>query len=815
MSEWPRIPYVVRGLLRDPVLALTATAILALCIGASTTMFSIVDSILVRPLPYPDSTRIYWISERMKRDREGGVSADYYDLREKNRVFDDVAAFVPLTLNWGGIERPEHLDAAQVSASLFRVLGVRPILGRYLARDEEGSKAPPVVVVSYSFWRNRLGADAGIAGKTILLDGLPNTIIGVMPQGFDFPRGTAIWKPLPLDEASQLPRSVNRMLWQVTMIARLRQRVRPQELEADMDRLTYVIHAAYPSEWRGGLLDLAAIVATPLQRRLTGDLRPALLVLSGAVAMVLLIACVNLAGLLLARASTRQRELAVRLALGSGRGRIVRQMLLESVALSLPGGLAGCGIAWLAVHLLNARKPWLLVNYPPISVDARVLAFAFGLTMITAFAFGMAPAFAAARVGIHDPLKGAGRTHSGGKSVARLRRILVVAELGVSLMLLIGAGLLARSFVKLTRTNLGFPPDHLLTLRVNLAELSYATAARQARFYEDVLARVKQLPMVRSAAVASHIPLQDPYGFVGISRFQIEGRAPLPRSEWPSASTVVVSPEFFHTMEMPIERGRLFDKPCGTGAAKDIVVNTAFVQRIFPGENPVGHRTVSGPHDYGGWTIVGVVSTIQEGALGVETSPMMYSCVSGSADAFLLGGMALFVRTAGDPNAAIRAVEGQVYAVDRNQPVFDVKTMQERLEQSLAPQQFQLMLIGGFAALALALAGAGVYGVMSYLVARRTREIGIRMAMGARTRDVLALAIRESMLLVAVGAGIGLAGAWALTRYVRSMLYGVTAWDGMTFTLAPMVLAAIVLLATAGPARRAAGTDPMTALRED
>jgi putative ABC transport system permease protein len=277
---------------------------------------------------------------------------------------------------------------------------------------------------------------------------------------------------------------------------------------------------------------------------------------------------------------------------------------------------------------------------------------------------------------------------------------------------------------------------------------------------------------------------------------------------------VTVSPEFFHTMEMPLQKGHLFDKPCGTGAAKEIVVNTAFVRQIFPGENPIGHRTVRGPHG-GGWTIVGVVSTIQEDALGVEPSPMMYSCVSGSADAFGLGGLALFVRTAGDPNAAIRAVEGQVYAVDRNQPVFDVKTMQERLVQSLAPQQFQLMLIGGFAALALALAGAGVYGVMSYLVTRRTREIGIRMAMGARTRDVLALVIRESMLLVAVGAGIGLAGAWALTRYVRSMLYGVTAWDGTTFTLAPMVLAAIVLLATAGPARRAAGTDPMTALRED
>ena len=811
------VRYAVRALRHDPVLTLVAALSLAICIGANTTIFSVVNTVLLRPLPYPDSNRLYWISELLGRPPvEVAVAGDYFSVSEENRVFSSVAAYDTTTLNWAGVEKPEQVDAAQVTSSFFRVFGTAPMMGRYLSAAEDGPREAAVVVLSYGFWRTRLGADPHVVGRTLVLDRQPCTVIGVMPQGFDYPKNMQMWKPFNLDEAEQKQRMRMRIL---SMVGRLKPGVSEAQLDVEMDRLTHAIRAEYPKEYNaGGFLKGMKIMAAPLQRRMTGDMRPALMVLTGAVALVLLIACVNLASLMLARAAARQRELAVRLALGSSRARIIRQMLTESVVLALPGGAGGIALAFLAVAGLNAWKPLVLINYPAISLDLRTLAITLGLTVLTGVIFGIAPALSAARLSMQDALKGEGSSIP----AARLRKLLVMAELAVSLVLLIGAGLLARSFITLARTDLGFPPEHLLTMRVNLVPGEYPTGAKQVRFYEEVLERVRRFPVVRGAAFGTDVPLDGVASFSAMS-FDVVGRAPVPRAQRPQTGVSVVSPEFFGTMGIPLRRGRLFDAHDGP---ETILVDENFASTIFPGEDPVG-RQIRGPGEP--LTIAGVVGTVRGDSLtgnapvahnNIGSGPLnpslprVYHCASTARGSFL-GRMALMVRTTGDPRAAIRAVEDQVYAVDRNQPVFAVKTMEELLDQSLAPERFHLLLIGIFAFIAIALAAIGVYGVMSYLVTLRTREIGIRVAMGARPGVVARRVVGESIALAVLAALGGVAGAWALTRYVKSMLYGVTALDPVTFAIAPLALLLIVVAAAFGPAWRAARVDPMEALRHE
>ncbi len=771
-----------RVLRRDPVLWLTATLTLALCIGANTTVFSLVNSILLRPLPFPDSGRIYWVNERMGRSQtEVALGADYYSLREAHRVFDEVGAFDPLTLNWSGRDKPEQLDAAQVTPSFFSVLGTKPLIGRFLAPGEEGRAAPAVVVVSYPFWRSRLGADPHAVGQTLALDGLSHTIVGVMPQGFDYPRGTQVWRPLPMDESGQRPRSAMRPMRLVYILARLKSPLTDEQLQAQLPQLTATVRAEYPKDFEtAGFLDGMRILATPLQRRITGDLRPALMVLGGAVLLVLLIACANLANLLLARAAAREREIAVRMALGSGKARVVRQMLKESLLLAVPGGLAGIALAWAAIGLLNAWKPLVLDRYPSIVMDLRTLAFTVGLTLITGLVFGLAPAIGVSGVRIQEALKSAGVGHGGSRGSARFRRALVVVELGVSLVLLIAAGLLARSFLNLSRTELGFPAANLLTLRVNLTGPDYSTAKSQERYYAQALERVRQLPMVRAAAFSTDLPLTGDQSFQNLG-FRVAGRVPPPMAQRPQANMTKASSDFFRTMGIPLRSGRLIEVP--EKHPDDVVVNEAFARQIFPGEDPVGRRILLGRNDATQWTIVGVVGSIRGNQLGAEPEPHMYRDVGQSEDRFL-SRMRLSVRTTGDPLAIQRAVEGQLYAVDRSQPIFDVKTMEQRVADTLAPQRFQLLLIGIFAAMAVILAALGVYGVMAYLVTRRTREIGIRMAIGARPEQVRGQILRESLALAATAVVAGIAAAWGLTRYLTAMLYGVTAMDGITFSAA-------------------------------
>lgn len=823
-SFWEDSRYAIRNLRRDPFLALAATLTLAVCIGANTTVFSVANSILIRPLPYPNSDRIDWISARTGPAQEEIVAApDYFMLRDQNRIFEEVGTCDPATVNWTGIERPERLDVASASPSFFRLMGTQPLIGRYLTRDEEGPKAAPVAILSYEFWRNRFGADPQIIGKTIALDRLPRTIVGVMPQGFDFPRGANLWLPnLLLDRATQsFPLAPNRPILIVSMLGRRKPEVTQLEAATEMKRLSFAMRAAYPEAMRNnGFRQDLTLSAFSLQEHLAGPLRPAILVLSGAVSLVLLIACANIANLLLARAGSRYREIAVRMALGSGRSRIIRQMLTESLVLTIPGAALGIGLAWLAVRLLDASKPAILVRYPAISMDWRVLAFTLALMVATSVLFGFVPALSAAGIRIGDALKSAGLAHSAGRGAARTRKILVVAELGVSLVLLIGAGLLTRSFLHLAHTELGFPSDHLLTFRVNPVGFSFDR--NDNPFLFEILERVRHLPIVRSAALSADIPLSE-IGLPNAGAVQVVGRPLVPIRDRPMISNSLVSPEFFQTLGIRLNRGRIFDAHdfigVRAGARPDIllrepvIVNEAFVRRVFPGEEPLGRQLAPGPSEKPvTWTIVGVVSDIRSASLGSDPPATIYRC-SCSGVPLYRGGF--LVRTSVAPDLAVRAIEQQVRLVDRDQPISDVKTMDQRRDAALAPERFQLILLGSFAMIAIVLAAAGVYGTMSYLVTRRTREIGIRMAMGARQADVLRMVLGETTVLVLLAIVAGLGGAWALTRYIRSMLYGVSELDTTTFAVTSVLLAAIVLIASLGPARRAVSIDPMTALRDE
>jgi putative ABC transport system permease protein len=807
------IGYSLRQLRRDRGMATVAAITLAVSIGATTTVFSLVNSILLRPLPYPNSDRVQWISERGgPNNLEAGLGPDYYSLRKENHVFENIAAYQPLPLNWTGIAKAEQIDAAQVTPSFFRVLGTQPLFGRYISPAEADPHMHQIVVLSYAFWRDKLGGDTGILGKSLTLDRAPWTVIGVMPQGFDYPKGTDVWRALDMTEKSQLPRSMFRPMRIVDMIARIKPGITRARLDNEMAELTKSIRADYPKEFiTSGFLKGMSIRAVPLQRRITGDLRPALMMLTGAVILVLLIACANLANLLLARGTARQRELAVRMALGSGRARVVKQVLTESFVFALPGGMAGFALAYSAVATLNIWKPSLLDRYPEVSLDLKTLVFTMAVTCLVGVLFGLMPAFAATAINIQEWLKAANPGQSGGRRGTRLRRGLVIAELGMSVLLMIGAGLLVTSFVKLAHVDLGFQDKNLVTMRVNLVGGPYRSAISQQQFYRAVLERIRRLPFVTNAAIATDVPLANEHAYAGLW-IQVFGRAPVPMAQRPETGVSVVSREFFQTLGIRIRSGRTFNFTDTEKSPDAIVINEAFARKIFPGQNPLGERIVT-PNN-AKWTIVGVVGDVRSSALGAEPAPLIYRCNCETQDRNLTR-MTFLVRTNIRPKPVMKDLEDQIYAIDRNQPVFGVNTMEQLVADSLAPQRFHLMLLGSFTLIALVLAAVGVYGVMSYLVARRAREIGIRIALGARRAQVLSTVMLETLILAAGGVVFGLAGAAGVTRYLKSMLYGTAPLDAGTFVMAPLLLLAVALGAALRPALRAARTDPAIVLREE
>jgi predicted permease len=820
MLRWDEVTqdvrYTSRILVKTPSWTALAVLTVALGIAGAASMFSIVNAVLLRPLPFSQPHQLYWLGELLFGvKQEVALAADYFAMREQSQAFTQMAAFDTSSVNWSGTERPEQLTASHVTASFFCLLGVPPLRGRVFRADEDVPEARLAVVLSYALWQRQFGGDPAIIGKTIRLDRQPALVIGIMPRRFDFPKGAELWMPFKLNETEQRERL---RLVIVRIVARARGGVSAAHLAAEMDRLSRVVE----NEWRasGATQSAAAsiagvkIFATPLQERLVRQIRPAILVLAGAVVLMLGIVCFNVANLMLARASGRRREITIRVAVGAPRKRIVSQVVTESLFVSLLGGAVGIAITGVVVGILNSSRPLALAGLPEIAIDAATIGFTLGLSILVGLIFGLAPALSSLDFSLREALQKESRSAVGSLTLRRLRQGLVVAQLGMSLMLLIGSGLLAKSFLKLRDADPGFRPDRVMTARVNLAGPSYSSRQRQIEFYERVLEKLRAAPNVVSAAVTTSIPLNGD-GAPNSAVFRIENHPIAPRGQEPQTSLMAVSPDFFKTLSIPLLEGRLLDARDRLGSADAIVINQTFRRRFFPNEDPIGRRISIGVTDDPVWLqIVGVVGDIRQNGLDHDAEPWFFQCYLQSQLDFLRR-MGILIRTSSDSASLRSIIAGLVTSIDPDQPLYDIKTMDQRLADSLASRRFNAAWIGCFALAATLLAAIGVYGVMSYLVTLRTQEMGIRLALGARPEQVLQLIAREGLVLGVVGNTIGLAGAYMLRRFLSILLFGVSTLDPAVYAGCTAALLIAAFAACCGPGLRAARVDPVTSLRHD
>jgi predicted permease len=798
--------YGVRMLSKNPGFTVVAVLALALGIGANSAIFSVVNTVLLRPLPYQDPDRLVMVWEDRSKNgfpRDTPAVANYIDWRDQNQVFEGMAAIATQSFNLTGAGDPERIEGRRVSANLFALLGVRPQLGRAFLPEEDRAGGNRVVVMSHALWQRRFGSDANIIGKPLTLNGESHTVVGVMPPGFQFPsRDDELWAPIAF--TSQEAASRGRHFLEV--IARMKPGVELQQAQAELNTIAARLQQQYPNT----NTNVGAAVVS-LHEQLVGDIKPALLVLLGAVGFVLLIACANVANLLLARAAVRQKEITIRVALGASRSRLIRQFLTESVLLAALGGAVGLLFSVWGVSLLKAFIPENISQAAAITIDGRVLGFTLLVSLLTGLVFGLAPATQTSNFNLNETLKEGGRDSTSGSRGNRLRGLLVVAEVAVSLILLIGAGLLINSFLRLRGVDPGFRPDNLLTMRIVLPDTKYPDQARRSAFYTELLNRVEALPGVRSAAVANWIPLVRQGDSIG---FSIEGRPDPGQGQRPSVVTRVTSPHYFQTMSIPLLRGRSFGEQDRADSPAVAVISETMARRFWPDRDPLGQRITPGapdsvdPNDW--LTIVGIAKDVRQTELVADPKPQMYLSY---VQVGFFAPRHLVVSTAVEPSGLAASVRKAVWEIDKDQPVSNVKTMEEVLSQSIARQRFSMLLLGIFAAVAVALAAVGIYGVMSYSVAQRTHEIGIRMALGASRRDVLRLTVGQGLKLVLVGIAVGLAAALALTRVMSSLLFGVGATDPATFVIISLALVGVAALASYIPARRATRIDPMVALR--
>ncbi|HWS56871.1 MAG TPA: ABC transporter permease [Pyrinomonadaceae bacterium] len=799
--------YGLRTMRRGPGFTAAAVLTLALGIGANSAIFSVVNAVLLRPLPYPNAGRLVRIRRVDPRGGNVGGTVSYpnfTDFREQAPGLEHAAAYSDSYAWLGGGGEPERIEGVYASADLFPTLGVSPALGRAFTPEEDRPGAPLVAVISHGLWQRRFGSDGGIIGREILLDGDKTTVVGVMPRGFNFPLGREsndFWVPLGSSGYGEMLK--NRRANNHSVIASLRQGVAVGQAQAELDAVNERLASQYPEANAG-----AAARVTELQSDLVGDVRPALLVLLASVSFVLLIACANVANLLLARAAARGREMALRTALGATRGRIVRQMLTESLLLSAAGGAAGLLVASWALPLLVAADPGNIPRVSEIDLDPRVLAFALFVSLLTGVLFGLAPALKVSRPDLNKSLKGGGRGSAGGPARSRVRSLLIVSEVALSLVLLVGAGLLIRSFVALLGTPPGYDPSQVLTATLDVSRAVYP---EPERFFQQVGARVRELPGVEAAGMTSLPPLSASDTSV---EFRIEGRPEPQPGSAPVARPLAIDEDFFRAMRVPVRKGRALGEQDTGRSLKVVVVNEELARRYFPGEDPIGKRLIlyhtyakSEPAPY---EVVGVVSDVRHRGLNVPASPEFYVSYLQMAPPR----MTLVVRSA-TPNVAglAASVRGAITEVDRGALVWDLRQMDERLAESVAPQRFNTLLLGLFALVALALAATGILGVMSYTVAARTHEIGIRLALGATRADILRLVVGRGMLLTLGGVASGTAAALGLTRLMSSLLYGVSTTDPVTFVVVAALISVVALIACYVPARRATQVDPLIAMR--
>jgi putative ABC transport system permease protein len=803
---WQDMRYGARMLWKNKGFTAVTVTALALGIGFNTAIFSVVDTVLLRPLPYTEPDRLVSVWERNLRvgmARSEMAPANYLDLRAQNQVFDQVGAFLDQSVTLTGKGEPERLEGQSVSANVLSLLGVQPTLGRTFLAHEDQPGQHRVVVLSYGLWQRRFDRDAGIVGQQITLDGQPFTVAGVMPPGFFFPqRDSELWIPLAMEREQASGRGDHYL----RVVGRLKRDVSAERAKVEVDSIAARLAAEYPRTNEG-----LGVFLNSLHEDYVGDTRTALLILFGAVGLVLLIACANVANLLLARSTTRQREVAIRTALGARRWRIARQLLTESLMLACLGGFAGLLIAIWGVEFLLGLAPQTLLQVQGVSVDGRVLMFTLLVTVVTGTVFGLVPALQASRIQPGESLKDGSRGASGGARSRHLRSALVVSEVALALVLLVGAGLLLRSFQQLSDVDPGFNTENVLTMRTVLPGTKYQRPEQRRAFYDEVLRRVEGLPGVESAGMISFLPLS----FSGMNfAFTVEGSRPVTDMNLPLAIYRVVSPDYFRTMRIPTLRGRAFDPQDTAEKPAVVVVNRKLAEQYWPGQDAVGKRVKVGPADSPNpWaTVIGVVGDVRQVGLQGEQRLEMYASYKQDPRGFIAP-RDLVVRTKIEPASIVAAVREQVWAVDKDQPVSNIRTMEQVFASAVARERFQTLLLGLFAALALVLAVVGLYGVMSYAVTQRTHEIGIRMALGAQRKEVLRLIIGQGMVLTLVGVALGLGVALAVTRLMAGILYGVTATDPTTFVAVASLLAAVAFIACYIPARRATKVDPLVALR--
>ena len=797
------IAFGLRQLRRNPGFASVATLTLALGIGANTAVFSVVDAVLLRPLPYRAASRLVWATERFAFNHQAAnvISPDFIGWKDHNSVFEEMGASGGgAGANLTGAGQAARVSITNVTTNFFAMLGVGPVVGRTFLPTEGKQATDHVALVSESLWRSQFGADPRLVGKTIRLDGAAYRVVGVMPAALRFPRAD-IWTPFALDDASFFPQSPR---WAIlTVIGRLKKGVGAGQAQADLQLITEHMTRKYPPQAARFRANVRVEVI-PLQQLLVRNARSLLLILLGAACFVLLIACANVGNLLLSRGVSRSGELGVRAALGAGRVRLIRQLLIESTLLAATGTglgfLAGLGTTKILGRLIPPNLP------ATIRLDPRIFAFVAVVALLTVLLFGLAPALVASRADVTEGLKGGGlggpcKGSSGG--VRRGGNLVSVGEIALSLILLAGAGLLARSFLRLSDVNLGFNPHGLLMATVQRPRT--VSDQLDAAFFQQSLERIRALPGVKTAAVTSQYPLGPPHN--GTLILNIRGTEPLHPAQVIMITSV--SPDYFRAMGMQLLRGRVFDEHDGAGAPPVAIMNEDLARLAFRGQNPLGQRVGVGPPSEPWDEVVGVVSDTRAAALDQEPGPQLFVPFIQQPSYV----MTFVLRTAPAPITLAAAVRKTVQGIDKNQPVFDISTMDEIIASTLATRRFRMLLLGMFALLAMTLAMVGIYGVVSYSVAQRAHEIGVRMALGARKGDVLNMVLGQGLKLTLCGLAIGVVGALGLTRFLSSLLYGIQASDPLTFVAVSLILAAVGLLASYIPARRATNVDPMGALR--
>jgi putative ABC transport system permease protein len=790
--------YAIRQLGKTPGFTMVAVLTIALGIGATSAIFSVVNGVLLRPLPYPNPDDLVRVHEIVPQYGRFSVApATFLDWRKQATTFERIVALNGGSATITGNDGPERVTTTSVSWDLFDLLRVSPVLGRSFTEAEDAPGKNGVIVLSHGMWQRRFGGDPGVLGRTLSLSGEPVTIVGVMPPDFFFSsRDTQLWRPIALN-----PTKATRGGHFLGVVARLKPGISLPQASAEMKAISERLAAQYPDTSAN---ESAEVIQ--LKEQVVGTIRPALLTLFAAVAVVILIACANVANLLLVRASIREKEMAIRGALGAGRRRLVLQLLAESLVLATAGGALGLLLAYLAIPAVRTLSAGSIPRVNDVSIDGSVLAFSLGLTLLTGIIFGLAPAWHASRPGIGEVLKEGGRS-SVASSGRWLRSGLMVVEVALSIVLLVGAVLLLRSFSRITGVDPGFRADNVLAFRVTLPNKSYPESRQSIAFYDGLLARLETLPQVRTAGMVQTLPMRGDY----MLSFTIQGRPPLKPNSAPSANYRAVSPGYFQALRIPMKRGRTFTPQDVEKSTMVAVVDEAFVQRHFPNEDPIGRGIDIGNGTDGFYQIVGIVGSVRYEGLGSSPEPTMY--VPFKQDVFST--MWMVVRTDGDPAQLSSAARQVVRELDPSLPAYSIVTLASVVSDSVAQRRFSMLLLVAFALIALFLAAIGLYGVVAYTVSQRTQEIGVRMAIGAQRGDVLRLIVGGGMRLALIGVVMGLAGALALARVVSGMLFDVTPFDPASYGTTAGVLLAVAALACYMPARRAMRVDPLTALRQE